>query len=146
MIDDLAEKFGNSYDASHERTEVENYGHYFLVSIIISNKQGQEFIIDGQQRLTTLTLLLIHVYKLLENDGHKTQIANLIFSMKHGRLSFNIDVDERAACMEALFKGSPFEEARQPESVANVIFRSQDITELFPNELQAKRFPTSRTG
>ena len=33
-------------------------GHYFLGSIIISEKEGKKYLIDGQQRLTTVTLLL----------------------------------------------------------------------------------------
>src|SRR5215470_6995673 len=57
LIDDLAAKFLDSYEPGDERSAVAEYGHYFLGSIIISNKDGQQFIIDGQQRLTTLTLL-----------------------------------------------------------------------------------------
>ena len=45
-----------------------DYGHYFLGSIIVSDKDGQKFIIDGQQRLTTLTLLLIYLQHQLEDD------------------------------------------------------------------------------
>jgi uncharacterized protein with ParB-like and HNH nuclease domain len=51
LLDDLAEKFLQSYDSKHERTAVENYEHYFLGSIIVSDKDGRKFIIDGQQRL-----------------------------------------------------------------------------------------------
>ena len=61
LIDDLADKFLESYEPGHERSAVADYGHYFLGSIIISDKDGQKFIIDGQQRLTTLTLLLIYL-------------------------------------------------------------------------------------
>jgi uncharacterized protein with ParB-like and HNH nuclease domain len=39
---------------------VNDCAHYFLGSIIINDKDDQKFIIDGQQRLTTLTLLLQH--------------------------------------------------------------------------------------
>ena len=49
------------------------YGHYFLGSIIISDKDGQKFIIDGQQRLTTLTLLLIYLHHQLEDDEQKAR-------------------------------------------------------------------------
>ncbi|MFM7200716.1 MAG: DUF262 domain-containing protein [Myxococcota bacterium] len=55
-MDDLTGKFLDFYDESHARQEVGEYGHYFLGSIVISLKQGKRFIVDGQQRLTTLTL------------------------------------------------------------------------------------------
>ena len=141
LIEDLAEKFRDDYQSGDPRSAVENYGHYFLGSIIISDRDGHKFIIDGQQRLTTLTLLLIHIYVQLEDDEQKAQIAELIFSMKFGRRSFNLDVDERAACMEALFTGSPFEEAGQPESVTNILRRFRDVTELFPAELADSALP-----
>ena len=38
LIDDFANKFLDSYDPTHERSEVNSYGHYFLGSIIISKK------------------------------------------------------------------------------------------------------------
>ena len=40
LIGDLTDKFLESYDPRHERTKVESYGHYFLGSIIISDKNG----------------------------------------------------------------------------------------------------------
>jgi hypothetical protein len=58
LIDDLTTKFSESHEDGNERSAVADYGHYFLGSIIVSDKDGQKFIIDGQQRLTTLTLLL----------------------------------------------------------------------------------------
>ena len=36
LIDDLCDKFYESYNPTHERTKVKDYGHYFLGSIIIS--------------------------------------------------------------------------------------------------------------
>jgi len=58
LLQDLETKFLDNYREEHERTQVEYYAHYFLGSIILSNRNGQKFIIDGQQRLTSLTLLL----------------------------------------------------------------------------------------
>ena len=63
LIDDLASKFLESHQESNEHDAVAEYGHYFLGSIIVSDKDGQNSIIDGQQRLTTLTMLLIFVRK-----------------------------------------------------------------------------------
>jgi uncharacterized protein with ParB-like and HNH nuclease domain len=141
LIDDLAEKFLESHETGNERSAVEQYGHYFLGSIIISDKEGHKFIIDGQQRLTSLTLILIHLYRHLEDEDQKKEIANLIFSYKVGRCSFNLDVPERTACMEALFTEEPIEENGQPESVVNIVNRFADIEDSFPEELAGEALP-----
>ena len=38
LVDDLAGKFLEEYDPSHARSKVADYGHYFLGSIIVSDK------------------------------------------------------------------------------------------------------------
>lgn len=135
LIDDLANKFLESHEENNERSAVAEYGHYFLGSIIVSDKDGQKFIIDGQQRFTTLTLLLIFLQHQLTDPEQKGQITDLIFSQKYGKRSFNLDIPERNACMEALYAGQEFVEADPPESVANILARYADIEEQFPEEL-----------
>jgi hypothetical protein len=140
----LATKFLQGYDPGHERSAVEKYGHYFLGSIIISDKDGQKFIIDGQQRLTSLTLLLIFLYHSLTDPEHKGQISELIFSQKFGKKSFNLDVPERKDCMEALLGNKPFDPNDQPESVANILARYHDIEDQFshlPEDLHGNALP-----
>ncbi|MGH7962707.1 MAG: DUF262 domain-containing protein, partial [Candidatus Binatia bacterium] len=141
LVDDLADKFLESYEEEHERSAVETYGHYFLGSIIISDKDGKKFIIDGQQRLTTLTLLLIHIHHQLNDPEQKGQIAELIFSQKFGKRSFNLDVPERTACMEALYSAQLFDDTDQMESVGNILARYQDIEERFPKKLVGHALP-----
>lgn len=141
LIEDLAEKFLESHEPENERSAVEQYGHYFLGSIIISDKDGHKFIIDGQQRLTSLTLLLIQISRQLEDEQQKGQLADLIFSQKFGKRSFNLDVPERTPCMEALFTGAVFDESNQPESVQNIIHRYQDLEEHFLEELTGEALP-----
>jgi len=141
LLDDLTEKFLESHQEGNDRSAVELYGHYFLGSIIISNKDGRKYIIDGQQRLTSLTLLLIHLYRLLDDEEQKGQLSDLIFSQKFGKRSFNLDVPERRLCMEALFTGEPFDERGQPESVINILRRFHDIEERFPVELSGEALP-----
>ena len=108
LIEDLSAKFLESHEEANERSAVAEYSHYFLGSIIISDKDGQKYIIDGQQRLTTLTLMLIFLHHRLDDSEQKGQIADLVFSQKYGKRSFNLDISERAACMEALYKGVEF--------------------------------------
>lgn len=136
LIEDLTAKFFGSYQKGHERKEVDEYGHYFLGSIVICAKEGQRFIIDGQQRLTTLTLLLLILHQLIEDEDQKGQVAPLIFSLRYGTRSFNLDIPEREFIMEALYSGEPidhFEAEDQPESVRNIAARYNDLGSLLEN-------------
>lgn len=141
LLDDLTGKFQDSYEPGTPRSAVADYGRYFLGSILISDKDGHRYIIDGQQRLTSLTLLLIHLYRQLKDEDQKKELANLIFSYQFGARSFNLDVEERTACMDALFTGSAFDEEGQTESVVNILARYADIDENFPEELLGDALP-----
>lgn len=141
LIDDLTGKFLESHESGNDRSAVAGYAHYFLGSIIISDKDGQKFIIDGQQRLTTLTLLLIFLRHRLEDADQKGQVADLIFSLTRGKRSFNLDIPERMACMEALYAGQPFDDNNQPESVVNILARFGELDEVFPDDLRGEALP-----
>lgn len=141
LIQDLAGEFQEDYDPGHSRQKVAGYGHYFLGSIIVSKKDDASYIVDGQQRLTSLTLLLIYLHNLQQGRVDQVEIKNLIFSTKFGQKSFNLQVPEREPCMEALFDGSPFDPTGQSESVQNLVARYQDIQEHFPGELTGDALP-----
>lgn len=141
LVSDLASKFLESHEEGNDRAAVERYGHYFLGSIIVSDKDGQRFIVDGQQRLTTLTLLLIFLKHRLMDSGQAEQVASLIFSERYSRRSFNLDVPERTPCMEALYAGEEFADADVSESVGNVLSRYSDLEEQFPEELAGTALP-----
>lgn len=141
LIDDLAGKFLENFKPEHERAAVVSYSHYFLGSIIISKRDTQKFIIDGQQRLTTLTLLLIYLNHRLNDGDQIAQVANLIFSTKFGKRSFNLDIDERTAVMDTLYTGNTFEENDRTESVHNILGRYQDIETHFPEEISDDVLP-----
>ena len=69
LVDDLSNKFLEEYQLAHPRSKVADYPHYFLGSIIISKKESIGYIVDGQQRLTSLTLLLILLRNLQKGQG-----------------------------------------------------------------------------
>ena len=142
LIDDLTNKFSDNYQPGDVRSQVENYTHYFLGSIIISRTRGKWFIVDGQQRLTTLTLLLIKLRQLLEDENQRSQIAPLIFSERYGQRSFNLDIEERESIMDSLYLEEslePFFSNDQPESIRNIAARYNDIENHF--ELQSGELP-----
>jgi hypothetical protein len=141
LIGDLVSKFSESHEDGHERSAVAEYGHYFLGSIILSDKDGQKFIIDGQQRLTTLTLLLIWLQHRLGDLDQQSQLAELIFSSQFGKRSFNLDIPERTPCMDALYAGQEFAATDLTESVANIVGRYTDISDAFPDDLRGDALP-----
>jgi uncharacterized protein with ParB-like and HNH nuclease domain len=141
LVDDLTGKFLEEYDPAHSRNWVANYPHYFLGSIIVSSKDSGSYVVDGQQRLTSLTLLLLLLRSLQANRDDAVNIDELIVSVKFGQKSFNLDVDERIPCLEALFNGESFDVSGRSESVQNLYRRYLDLTEAFPEELQGRALP-----
>ena len=59
LITDLTSTFLDVYTEGDPRTAVEQYNKYYLGPFVVSSKDGMRSIIDGQQRLTSLTLFLI---------------------------------------------------------------------------------------
>lgn len=143
LLNDLAAQFAIDYQPVHERHEVERYRDYFLGSVIMSRRDGRDYIVDGQQRITSLTLLLIYLHHK-QNDGgleHATNVEDLIFSVKYGRRSFNLDVPERRACLEALYSAEPFDATEADESVQVMMERYADIDDIYPDVLRGAALP-----
>lgn len=141
LIDDLTGKFLDFWDEDHARVDVETYGHYFLGSIVVSHKRGKRFIVDGQQRLTTLTLLLIHLHHLQTDRDDTVDVRNLVFSEKFGSRSFNLNVRDREGVMEAVLNGKTYHPEGEPDSVRNILERYGNIGDHFPEELHKQALP-----
>ncbi|MFU8947540.1 DUF262 domain-containing protein [Mycetocola zhadangensis] len=144
LVNDLTSKFSEAWDPDHERDQVEKYPYYFLGSIIISEKDSVPYIVDGQQRLTSLTLLLTFLRHLQRDKAEADQVPldDLIVNAKFGKKSFNIDVADRTECMLALFENGAFVPTDDAsESVFNLTARFNELEELFPDDLRDKALP-----
>ena len=142
LLNDFEGRFLENFDASHERHEVGGYPHYFLGTTIIIEESGKRYIVDGQQRLTTLTLLLIYIQHKREGSNGIVDLAPMIFSESYGKKSFNIDIDDRRDCMDALYNGKGIASInRRDQSVDNLIERYEEIDELFPKSLEGDALP-----
>ena len=62
-LDDLTGTFRTSQERHGKSRDVADHDRYFLGSIVVSESAGRRFIADGQQRLTTVTLFLIALYR-----------------------------------------------------------------------------------
>ncbi|MFK3980557.1 DUF262 domain-containing protein [Micromonospora sp. NPDC050397] len=144
LIDDLTNKFLLEHDPAHHRSQVEHYPHYFLGSIIVSQKD-RHYIVDGQQRLTSLTLLLMLLRQLLHGTPDQGKLDSLIMSERYGQVTFNIGADhddnDRRECMTALWEGQPFDITDRSESVRTIWRRFHDLEEMFPSSLRGPSLP-----
>ncbi len=131
LVSDLTSKFLSHYQPGHETKAVSGYENYFLGSIIVSKRDGVNFLIDGQQRTTSLTLLLIYLYHRLKATGSNatSKLESLIFSDDYGTYSFNLKIPERTAVLKALFEQTEFNTEHQHESLVNMVMRYRDIAE-----------------
>jgi len=145
LVTDLTTTFIEEYREGDPRTAVEHYNNYYLGPFVVSSKDdGRKSIIDGQQRLTSLTLLLIFLNNLQKKLGLNESkfIEPLVFSEKFGQKSFNIQMDERRSCLEKLFVEGSYEiQPEDDESTVNMARRYADIEEAFPEEIKGKAFP-----
>ena len=95
MIDDLQNCFDNYYDPDKHDTpeEVAGYGFYFLGHILCVTGPSYR-IVDGQQRLTTLTLLLIYLNNLQKAQAKPgqalIQFDNMIYHDHFGKKIFEL--------------------------------------------------------
>ncbi|MFC1965952.1 DUF262 domain-containing protein [Chloroflexota bacterium] len=142
LITDLTSTFLNAYLEGDSRTDVAHYNNYYLGPFVVSNKDGVKSIIDGQQRLTSLTLFFIYLNNLQKENGGKESIEPLVFSEKYGQKSFNIQVEERATCLNKLYLEGNYEvQPDDDESVVNMVERYSNIEEAFPEEIKGTVFP-----
>lgn len=147
LIEDLSQCFldeSSGWKPGHPTSAVESYGHYFLGSIVLTKRGSRSFIIDGQQRLTSLTLLVMFLDRWQREiadakivDG----LTNLVFSAPYGEPDFNLSVDERRAVMQALLDGTVIDTADQPFSAVTIKDRYEDISRLLPEAIDEAAVP-----
>ncbi|WP_275099303.1 DUF262 domain-containing protein [Sedimenticola hydrogenitrophicus] len=141
LINDLTSRFQENYSEGDTPKAVAQYGHYFLGSIVVSKGGETNQVVDGQQRLTTLTLLLIYLNNLQKEADKPVDIKNLIYDDDFGEMTFKLSIPERNSCMAALFNQTLFDPEGKSESVQNLYARYSDLDELFPDELKGELLP-----
>ena len=138
LINDLSTEYLKNWSSTHTTKDVMNYDPYFMGEIVLSDTENKKkSIIDGQQRITTLTLLLIYVYKRF---GHlqkfPAEISNLIYSDFFGEEMFNLDIPERAECMKSLLNNGTYViKDTDSISINNLVKRFNDIDEVWNSNI-----------
>ena len=140
LIDDLTDEFLTFYDPEKGLEEVAYYGVYFMGSVVLAGRENA--IIDGQQRLTSLSLLLMFLNLRLKKLGQTNDaVVQMLYSTSYGKTGFNLSVDDREECLAAIYTGESFDSTNCGESVVNLYNRYQDIEDLFPEEIDDEAIP-----
>ena len=81
--DEIITLFDDIWGFSIDRTQPNGAKSYFLGCVVSYKEDGVRQIIDGQQRITSLFLLLRAVFTMLENEDNKTkEVLNFISKIK----------------------------------------------------------------
>ena len=148
LISDLTSSFYNSYKNGDTLAAVRNYDCYYMGPVVLCDNDGEMSVVDGQQRLTSFSLLFIYLRhlqrKLKLEDVNYRELNNYIFVLLNGKRTFSLDVPARKKVMDYLYKEAvhtvDFElvgnNENDRESNTNLMTCYDDICHIFPREIQ----------
>lgn len=126
LINDVQEAFLLDFDPTHQRTQVSNYPPYFLGSIITSvENAGKKPLIDGQQRLTSIFLLLAFLerFRTDHNIVAAANLSTLLGSVSFGAMDYSIQFStSRKAIFNAYLD--------QTKTIDEAIEAAEDVSNL----------------
>jgi len=145
LLNDLHGAFDEEWEGGrrHRHRQRREPDRFFLGPFVyVEESRGVRFLVDGQQRFTTLHLIFMHLRRIAHSYGQATAVDKLnrvIGDFQGNRLRFRIDIDERREFLERLHKGVPFELSQgAPISVRNIHFRSELIRDMLDEYLTAE--------
>lgn len=80
LLEDLFYRFNLDYNKELDINEqvISRYDWYYLNTYVTNIYNGHSFIVDGQQRFTSLTLILIKLYHLTKNYPELSNLSEFI--------------------------------------------------------------------
>lgn len=142
LLVDLERSFRANYSIEHTRDNVPDYDCYYMGPVVLYREKTASIIVDGQQRLTTFSLLLIYLIHLqndlLKSNSKKIQdLTEYIYSQPFEQETFNLEISEREPILKCLYEGKEVEESfLGNESSQNIYDRFLDLIDLFPITLK----------
>lgn len=154
LISDLSLSFLKSYKEGDTIEDYSEYDCYYMGPIVLCQEKSELSIVDGQQRLTSFTLLLIYLYhaqtKIGLSNEHIKDLKPYLYVNKVGKTTLVLNVENRNEVInhlivnpEAVFmKEESLNIEDIPsipdESIINILRRYEDIGSVFPTEISNK--------
>ena len=145
LINDVSGSFLKCYDSSDELSDYDKYDSYYMGPVVLCQTNRDTSIIDGQQRLTSFSLILIYLYHLAKELGlPEDEMRNLedyIFVRKGGTKTLVLNIEHRKDVMNKLMEGNNVEDLlaqvdQYESSNRNIMERYVDISEMLPAQLK----------
>lgn len=117
LLDDVFYKFNEEYKKYKELSlpldqTISKYGWYYLNTYVTNSVDGKLYVVDGQQRLTTLTLILIKLRHLAKSLNSKLEgwISSKIVGLSGYKTDFWMNHEAHKVSMQALYDGANTED------------------------------------
>lgn len=152
LLDDIFHKFNSEYAKNKDLTPrketiTEKYSWYYLNTYVTNSIAGRVYLVDGQQRLTTLTLILIKLKHLASKFQSKLQgwISNKIVGHSGYEAEFWMFHEKHIPTLNALYDGVSIKEIDVSPGITsqNMVKNYETISNWLDQQLtDAHRFET----
>ena len=139
LLRDIFYAFEISYEdhKNEEMTEevLELYNWYYMNVFITNKVNSKVYIVDGQQRLTTLSLIATKLYHLITDETLKDLLKDCIFTkdMFKGNV-FCIDNEKRKDVMENILENKNYTDPFKNKTEETLIARFKDISRFIDDK------------
>jgi uncharacterized protein with ParB-like and HNH nuclease domain len=146
LLDDIFHKFKEHYarasDLDPGKETITAYPWYYLNTYVTNVVDGRVYVVDGQQRLTTLSLILIKLRHLAKN--HASKLAGWIDSKIAGQSGFEqefwMNHVGHSAAQQGLFDGVDIKKIDTSSGITaqNMVKNYETISAWLDKELKDK--------
>lgn len=144
LLDDIFYKFNQDYQKIDPSLAPElaggRIGFYFLNTYVTNTISGKVFLVDGQQRFTTITLILIQLYHLGKtlNSELTDWIKDRIYGTSGAKKNFWLQHQNHLPAMDGLLNGLSASEIPVKSGVTakNMVENTKFIKTWLENELK----------
>lgn len=138
LLNDIFDSFNPSYelykDAEITEAVLDKFNWYYLNVYITNRVNSKTYIVDGQQRLTTLSLIAIKLHKIVEDNNLKGALEDCIFTMdKWKGATYVIDNAKRKDIMDCIRNEKELPRNFQNVTEETLWHRYQDISQYIDN-------------
>lgn len=145
LLTDLFEEFDSAESGRGSRRRWERPRPYFMGPFVYAEDSDRRFLVDGQQRFTTLHLIFLHLFRMSPDTSSsraRYQLYRAIVADERGtHPRFRLDVEERQTAIEALFHDRPYRVPFDASlSLQNLWDHSLLIEEMLADRLDTERY------